>query len=381
MAQESAALCQLIDTAIDDCLDKGVKDGMAARVDEICTKLLMEGGAHEATMWIHTVAFHPDNRFQAGLEASDVWALLKTHAPRGWSWAQVHKMARAIEIPMGPEGDAMRQRNIDVAERSAGLLPMVRAEDLQIMAVTKTHTSSTLRVVDRQACPPADDKFFDGLLHEDGRLNREKFIEKYPSYRDPITKGMEWFVVKSGVVKRHPRLPALLQEAGNLDHDTTQKETVLQLVQEAHRKLVAQYTTEQITKDLEHFRPHLQGQTKYLCQFATSWAGGPAGPFLKEIDHFKSTLPVRRDVDPKQLGILASAKMSSMPEWIISCVFALVAAPKNFVQRGSDRSSMFDQGDVDKMIKPQKDGGLKDTLYSNVSRVMWFLVCVFQLCF
>ena len=233
----SEALAAKINSVCVDALDKGIQDGMAAKGDEIVRDLMGESMASKRPVWIHAVAFHPENRFGAGLEPVDAWSLLKTHAPRGWSWNAVEGQARAAEIPIGAAGDRIRSRNREVAEASAGLLPPVREEDLLVCAFTKTHTSATLRIVDREGKPPdGDDPFWNGLLKEDGCLSKEKFLDRFPSYADPVKKGIEWVVIKSEVFNACPRLPAFLQEAGNLDHNVTSKETTLQLCFEANRK-------------------------------------------------------------------------------------------------------------------------------------------------
>ena len=352
----SPGLVDKINSVCVDALDKGIQDGMAAKGDEIVKDLMGEGMASKRPVWIHAVGFHPENRFGAGLEPVDAWNLLKNHAPRGWSWNAVEGQARAAEIPIDAAGERIRRRNREVAEASAGLLPPVREEDLLVSAFTKTHTSATLRIIDREGKPPAkDDPFWNGLLKENGCLSREKFLERYPSYVDPLKKGIEWVVIKSEVFNACPRLPAFLQEAGNLDHNVTSKETTLQVCFEANRKICKGTTPDQTARELEKFRPDLKGKCVHLCAFSAMWAGGPDAPFLKQADAFKSTLSARRDIDPQQLGFLATFKISSCSEWVLACVKALLAAPPQYIR--GERSVIFDYSDVPRMSSTT---GLKD---------------------
>ena len=102
--------------------DQGRLDGMAAKADEFCEKIRLEGMGDEVPVWNHAVGFHKDNRGGVGVEPTDVWRLLAKHAPRGWSWLQVRKLARAAEIPPGAEGDAHRAKNAELAAKSGGML-------------------------------------------------------------------------------------------------------------------------------------------------------------------------------------------------------------------------------------------------------------------
>ena len=77
----SEGLAAKINSVCVDALDKGIQDGMAAKGDEIVRDLMGESMASKRPVWIHAVAFHPENRFGAGLEPVDAWYLLKNHAP------------------------------------------------------------------------------------------------------------------------------------------------------------------------------------------------------------------------------------------------------------------------------------------------------------
>ena len=71
----SPGLVAKINSVCVDALDKGIQDGMAAKGDEIVRDLMGESMASKRSVWIHAVAFHPENRFGAGLEPVDAWNL------------------------------------------------------------------------------------------------------------------------------------------------------------------------------------------------------------------------------------------------------------------------------------------------------------------
>ena len=348
MSTLSGSLKKQINDACEKAFVLHMKEGMSAKCDEFCAKLEEEGMAYHAPQWIHGVAAHADNRGGVGLEPTGVWKLIELHAPRGWSWNQV-SAARAVEMPPGRDGDRHRAKNEEIARQSNGLIPEVRGQELSIVALTKTHTSSTLRAIDRQSAPPKEIPFWRELVQEDGRLSKEKFLEKYPSYIDPVRNGLNWLVIKHEVMQDCPRFAEYVMEAGNLDHDTTTRETTFQLMNDCHRKLIAGLTDEQICKDVAAFRPQMKNMVSHLTKFVGKWGGGKDAKFLREIDDFKIHLPYCRDIDPKQIGMLADARLSDLPEWPASCVMALLSAPESYLQRGSDRANLFDPTDVIKM--------------------------------
>ncbi|HIF03696.1 MAG TPA: hypothetical protein EYQ84_10610 [Nitrospinaceae bacterium] len=94
-------------------------------------------------------------------------------------------------------------------------------------------------------------------------------------------------------------------------------------------------------------RPYLKEQCEDLCEYVAAWSGGVDARYLDELDAWSKSLPVRREINAKQLQLLAKAQIAWAPEWPTACFKALLAAPKQFITR--DEASMFNKGDIDNM--------------------------------
>ena len=237
MARLLADVASWINEKIVLVLDKGQKLDIMSIADEIVTYLLQNDLAYMLETRLDAVGIHPDNRFGAVLDPSDVYALLQKIATRGWSWPKV-SLARAFEKADGAAGQAQAEKNVQVAEASAGAIPLVNPADIMILSTGCSHTSSALRCVDQGGKPPKEDKFWAELCDSAGRLPREKFLEKYQSFTKPLTNGLNWVVIRREVEVLCPRLPLLLQEAGNTEHGVEQKSTKMQIMMSIHAKSV-----------------------------------------------------------------------------------------------------------------------------------------------
>ena len=184
------------------------------------------------------VGFHPDNRFGGGLDPTTVYEVLKAVAMRGWSWPKV-AAARAFEVSDGGEGEKEREINRVVAEKSDGALPIINPSDVQILAVGCTHNAASLRCVIGKGKPPAefiDHEWFRDIVDADGHISRDKCLEKFPSYKAPLERGIRWAVVRREVAKAFPRLALFLQEAGNTEHGAEQHISNIDVMCDIHAK-------------------------------------------------------------------------------------------------------------------------------------------------
>ena len=352
-------LVDRINRACKECLDEGKKEGMMALADALCEELRRKNLAKVERRSNDSLLFHPSNRFGAGLEPVDVWNLLKETAPRGFSWHKV-KLARACQILPGNLGSDQLETNRAVAKKSGGLLPEPNSM-ASACAVACTHTVHTLKVIDHECKPPEDDPFWTGLLREDGRLSKEKFLEKFPSYREPLEIGLSWFISNPEVELKCPRWAGFLQEAGNADHGVERRVTNLALCMEAGRLLQRGRSIEQVAADMERFRPQKKGQVAYLARFAAKWGGGKSLSTLTSLDTFGKMMPNRRDIDAKQFGTLAEAK-GGCRVWIENMMMALLASPSKYLKK--DEAAMFDTKDVENI-----SGSLKESPVNSGDRV------------
>ena len=355
----------LVDAINKECarvLDDGDKDGIMANADHLTKQCIDDGCAYVDYFNIHRTGFHPDNRFTTGLLATGVWRVIQETAPRGWSDYKV-ELARAFEVANGPKGDGQRKTNVETAVSSDNMLPAIDPDNLWILGVGCTHTGASLRCIDKCAMPPAEDEFWENLKQPDGRLSKEMFLEKYPSYKAPLERGMKWTVFRKIVEEKCPRFPAYLQEAGNTEHGTEQRVSILALCFEAHRRgsqldKGSGAPWDVISKELETNRAFIKGQGSAICKFVSTWSGGRNPTYLKEIDEWSKTLPVKRELDPKQLNLLSTASIVSLPEWITACVKTLLIAPRNFIRRGiagDEVTAMFEDADIKNMADKHRE--------------------------
>ena len=63
-----------------------------------------------------------------------------------------------------------------------------------------------------------------------------RFVEKFPSYKAPLERGLRWAVVRREVAKAFPRLALFLQEAGNTEHGAEQHISKIDVMCDTHAK-------------------------------------------------------------------------------------------------------------------------------------------------
>ena len=170
------------------------------------------------------VIVHPDNREGGVLVSVDVHDLLRQLFHNGWNWTRVD--ACAAEIPDGPEGDRWVSKYTKVIQQSNGLLPKPLPRDqLKIATARGSHTTSSVHVLDASIpCKGIHPE----LCSEDGKISKSKILEKQPSLRQPIDKGIKYFVIKKQLVDACPKLMAMLARTGNVVHTTYRATTALQ---------------------------------------------------------------------------------------------------------------------------------------------------------
>ena len=69
-----------------------------------------------------------------------------------------------------------------------------------------------------------------------------------------------------------------------------------------------------------------------MTSYVAAWSGGVVPVYLQEIEDFAKTLTERRHITPfvHHGGALAKVPLSQCPEFITSCVVAMIAAPQSY---------------------------------------------------
>jgi hypothetical protein len=209
---------------------------MMALADQVCAKLLQVGGAYMDNVLVQHVGVHPENRFGGLLTSARVYVNLQKVRSRGWSASKLAG-ARAIEVKDGLEGEKQRQINVKIAAASDGMLPVPPANGatIRVLSVASSHTACSLRCINAGCKPPPG---FDDVVDANGRLSKDKVIERHPSYADPLENGIRWTIITRATEAACPRIAEFLQEAGNEEHGTEQRQSKLETMMEIQSKAV-----------------------------------------------------------------------------------------------------------------------------------------------
>ena len=125
-----------------------------------------------------------------------------------------------------PEGDptGIRKFNADLAKGSDGLLPPIGdLSELEIATVRCSHTNATLRIVNGAARALNAD-----YADEAGRISSARIVERQPSFKEPLEKGLNFNVISAALVLKCPSLMRFMATSGNADHGTARQATTVQ---------------------------------------------------------------------------------------------------------------------------------------------------------
>ena len=160
--------------------------------------------------------------------------LLYRMVNKGWSWFEV-QLALAAEISPTSTGDSERQENAKLIARSDGLLAPIDADELKIVTIISSHTTSVLRMCDANSVK-AVQGWTDEVANEHGVITKERVIEKAPSMQEPIAIGLEYDIIPYQLVDLCPRLLDMLAEADNAKHKNAAADSPLQMMMNIHRR-------------------------------------------------------------------------------------------------------------------------------------------------
>ena len=148
-------LSSWVDTALDEfvpwvneLMEKCKEDGtgMIATFSAVRNKLLSLKLASEGKVGNKAILVHPENRFGAGLDVSDVHCLLDLIVAAGWDSHEVGPSV-CFELPQGAAGIDTIEFNQQLVEASDGVLAPISKEIVGFLSVSSSHTTAMLNAL------------------------------------------------------------------------------------------------------------------------------------------------------------------------------------------------------------------------------------------
>ena len=285
--------------------------------------------------WIDTikVGVHPDNRDKCGLVPVDVHELLAIIVAAGWSWRECDG-ALACEIPPNALGNLWRAFNDALAKKSDGYLADCASDYLEVVSARGSHTTAGVR------CVHFGSKGIHDHLCTDGRISRSKIIERQPSMREPLDKGMKYIVIRWQLAEACPRLMEILSVTGNASHGAARVQTALQACRRVFSLATsmsaepADYWDNVARAASIGMPPGYLVDAQAYCAFVKRWAGGKDGHVLDELVAYERILSFKRKISPADMKAMGEVRLWDCPRYVPAMVKALLLAPPNVVQEG-----------------------------------------------
>ena len=284
----------------------------------------------------------PWNRFGTGLDVSDVHSILDDVCAVGVDW-ELMGVPMCFQLPEGEDGEKIIHFNEELANSSNGFLSPVdrhHQEDF-VMSVTCSHRVAGLRCV--QAACAHIEKLEEniGTLTNGGKLSVEKCVNRCPTLSEALA-GMQWIRVRREMHTAMPELAAFLSEAGNAGSGIAREHTVTQVLLQIHQKANANkiatgdWQWDKVATAIEKGHIGLQGQVRDMTSYVAAWSGGVVPVYLQHIDDFAKTLTARKRITPFMMGALAKVPLTQCPDFITSCVMAMMAAPSAYTNAAGE---------------------------------------------
>ena len=287
--------------------------GIEAFNDEI--ESVLEGSQMFSEEWclVDQVATHPDNREKTMLVPMDAQDLLlklfeNGYNPKKWD-------ALALKIPsvgFGAQeaGTEWRQKNVDLIQGSDGLLaPIHSPGELDKFTGRGSHGTAALRLA----------KFGGRSVHPelcgpDGQVSLSKLLEKQPSWKTPLEKGLLYRCLPGELELAVPGLLACLSRGGNASHDVYRMQTVLQTCNRLHLLCMSQGSD--INEDwvvaqacVGNGGADFMPKARQLLEFVKAWSGGKNAHLLRDLESYERSCPHKRKLMASDMQGLAQADL------------------------------------------------------------------------
>lgn len=270
----------------------------------------------EECVLVDHVGCFPDNRERTMIVPMDAQDLLLKFYENGYNPKKWE--ALALKFPsVGSSGHEWRAKNVELAQEADGLLaPMSSPDEVDRFTGRGSHGTAALRLA----------KFGGKSVHPelagpDGQVSLSKLLEKQPSWRKPIEKGLLYRCLPGELELAVPGLLACLSRGGNASHDVYRQQTVLQTCNRLHLLYVS--AGSDINEDWvvtqacvgNGGNAHMP-KARQLLDFVKAWSGGKGGHVLKELELYERSCPNKRKLIASDMQCLAQADLLHAPKYV-----------------------------------------------------------------
>ena len=186
--------------------------------------LAKNGIAYYMVVSCMLVGVHPDNRDGSGVLPSQVVELLSGIFALGWDEDEV----KAVCTEIGMMQRAASVFNEELVAAANGMLAPI-AEQLKFLSLWGSHTNQCLRALKCGQPHP------DTSMTKDGKLCLEKVRMHDKPLADACETGVKWLVLPAWLMQKYPRLPVLVQGAGNAAQQIAAGEHLFQVMRKMAR--------------------------------------------------------------------------------------------------------------------------------------------------
>jgi hypothetical protein len=295
-------------TALRDAHEAGTYEEGPEALNATLTRILSNAQLTEMrSVQVDRIGVHPDNREKAKLIAYDVQGLIyQTFYINGFNPDKWECCALTI---LPEVYDFYMSENKKVVSESAGLLPPIY--DMELATGRGSHGVSALRCLKyptRSAHPE--------IANSNGEISMSKVLEKQPSLKEPLEKGVMVRVLYGEVERLVPRIFSMFSRLGNVTNSHFRLQTCLQSCKRIHAIAVPMMDEgEGINWDKVGrlaaigMNPAEVDNISKLCAFVQRWSGGKDAKILDDLESYEKTLLFRRNILAADLQILAECEI------------------------------------------------------------------------
>ena len=281
---------------------------------------------------------HPANRDNQGLLVIDVHDLLLAICIRGFAWRACEHEIDAMEPCSVGEHDDFVKFNLDLAERSAGLLAPVRPDDAEFFTTAGSHTTAAVRLYVLGA------RAVHQQLAVDGNISQSLILEKFPSMQKPMSHLKVNVFCKElcdacTIRPQHDppiyKFAVLMSRAANAGHKAERPSTATQQMLRLHSVSLGaglQATSEDIVRVAAVGDQNLIKGGSDLLEFIKAHAGARDPWLLTMVSEFEQTLSIKRVLRPKDMLALSKVSLPGSEIFIAAMLMAMVSSPSDYTE-------------------------------------------------
>ena len=282
-AEAIAAIKLIVDTAVAAVDPDTIQ--LRSKLEEVKKLALDAHLAFKDQLAPECVGVHPDNRDGCGVSGLRVQLLGHDIVEGGWATDETRSATAFEDLPDG-RGALFTVRQQEESE----LLPRQIQADIRYLALACTHTNALLNAIKQGV--PCDDP----MLSVDGKMSESKILERCPSMKEPLEKGMDFFVFRKQLWEQVPYLPWLCQAGANKPGKAHRRPTLYQSLTSMQgfvsRSMISYPDRKDIDRNacMKHAQkdcpPEFVEQFPGMLDWIQAYGGGSTGIYTKEVCSF-----------------------------------------------------------------------------------------------